>query len=589
MKKYLSMLLVLTMLVTLFAGCAPGEDTPTNTADTDITATPAPDNSAPDSSAPVQEDSPYNFAAGNFPKDERGIATEHYTYELPLTTTDEVLTVWMNLYSPQYVPAEGYQAMALPAKDRELTGVNIEYTLVTTDSRRTNFSVLRAADDFNDIMCYAANLYGGAETDIITEGYFVNLYDYRDYCPNYMYLVANHDPSDVDTYDKVFLAEDMVASMYIIYANPVINGAHFVRGDWMDEMGVDASDIVTWDDLYELLVRVKAEYETCEYPFGLTNTIDMLNCYDFTSYDNLSYLAADYLGPYYLVDGKATFAHINETDRSFVKELHRFMDAGLISPNWTAHTGGSSYRTMADNGETFYYFMTCADSQSSRFTNVDADCYWQLLGNPLRTEDQQLKVATKLSRTLGTCYNIASTCENIELAVTWCDWCFSLEGGELWSYGLEGECWEYDENGNRVASELILNEPNGLSVTWAINFYAGYTGGTAFLFYNRRNFMDPTTGADAWDVAMDILAWNQEHYDGSGTFPAGARLSDDDQELVNSLSGDVATYIAENYMLFVNQDLDIDSAWGEYIDGLYDIGMQDILDAYQRAYDAYIA
>ena len=49
-------------------------------------ATPAP--------APTEEPSPYNFAAGKYAVNEKGIPLEKYEYELPLTTTDEKFTYW---------------------------------------------------------------------------------------------------------------------------------------------------------------------------------------------------------------------------------------------------------------------------------------------------------------------------------------------------------------------------------------------------------------------------------------------------------------------------------------------------------------
>ena len=592
-KKTLAFILAVLMVVGLFTGCAPesqppdsGDSTPTNTPGTP-SATPG----GNDASGDDTEDSPYKFAKGKFETDERGISTQPYTYEMPLSTTDEVFSCWTTNYTPQYIPEEGFGSMPLPAYDRELTGVNIEYEIVSTSAIQTNFSVLRASDDFRDLMCNGATYYGGLDTDILTEGYFVNLYDYREYIPNYMYLTVHYDPTDTDTYDKVFLADDQVASMWVLYANPVINGGHTVRADWLDELGMSVDDIVTFDDLYDVLMAVKTQIPSCEYPFALPNCIEQLGVYDFSpSYDTQCYVSADRLAPNFLVDGKVTFSHMNDSDREFLRELHRFFDAGLITPDWAAYSSANDYRPLADEGEVFYYFQTCADTVSAKYTNVDPDCEWVYVNNILRTEDQKLRVGSDVTRLLPSCcFNISSKCENIELLATWCDWFFSEEGGDLWSYGIEGYTWEYDSNGNRIATELITNNPDGLSYTWAMCLHAVYMGGMALRFYNKRNFMDPNTGADAWAVAEAILEWNAEHYDKSGHYPAGARLSDDDSDLVNSLSGDVATFMAENYMLFITQDRSLDNDWDDYVAELDSIGMGQIIEAYQRAYDNYIA
>jgi hypothetical protein len=57
---------------------------------------------------------------------------------------------------------------------------------------------------------------------------------------------------------------------------------------------------------------------------------------------------------------------------------------------------------------------------------------------------------------------------------------------------------------------------------------------------------------------------------------------------VNSLSGDLMTYISENYLAFVDGSKPL-SEWDSYEKGLADIGLADFLAIYQEAYDAYKA
>lgn len=581
MRKVFAVLLIIALLTVLFSGCGKNGD-PSPSAQPGQTETPAP--------AQTQEpDSPYKLANGDFPKDERGLATQHYKYEMPLSTTDEVFSMWTTLYTMQYIPEEGYGSMPLPTYDRELTGVNIEYIMVDMNNRQQNFSVIRASDDMSDIMCWAVQYYGGPERALLDEGYFANIYDYRDYAPNYFYLTANADPTDRNTYDRVFLSPTEVASMWVIYANPVINGGYAARGDWLKKMGLSRDSIVTWDDYFEVMKAVRTEYPTCEYPWGMTSTIDLSGMWYFTSFDTVPCVSSTALGPYFILDGKVTFANIGDNDRQFLNELHRFMDEDLLQPNWTHAVTTTDYEARMNVGEVFYTFMTCNDTQSYSATNEDPDCEWIPMGSPLRTPDQILKVSTDVSRILASnTFNFSVKCENLPLLISWCDWLYSPEGGELWSYGLEGHVWEYDESGNRVATELITRNPDGMSYTWACSHYAVYMGAMSLLFYNKRNFMAPGTGAKSWDVAMFILDWRKAHYNGGSNYPSGARLTDEENNVVKGISADVTTYVAENYMLFATQSRDM-SEWDDYVSGVYEIGMQTIIDTYQFAYDRYLA
>jgi hypothetical protein len=101
--------------------------------------------------APTEESSPYHFAAGKFAKDANGFAAEKYDYELPLTTTDELLQYWTTIYTPEYLTTD-YNDSPFPLLVEEQTGVNVEYLMIDGATRAENFSVLLASDELPDIM-----------------------------------------------------------------------------------------------------------------------------------------------------------------------------------------------------------------------------------------------------------------------------------------------------------------------------------------------------------------------------------------------------------------------------------------------------
>ena len=130
MKRALTLLLAVLFVVALFSGCNgnSGNTPATQAPATQAPATQAPATQAPATQAPATEApeatpeptpepepaSPYNFAAGKFAADANGLATEKYDYTLPLSTTDEVLTYWGVCYTPQSLPAEGFNSMPFP-------------------------------------------------------------------------------------------------------------------------------------------------------------------------------------------------------------------------------------------------------------------------------------------------------------------------------------------------------------------------------------------------------------------------------------------------------------------------------------------
>jgi hypothetical protein len=186
MKKKLAFILAIALILALFVGCGEtGTTTTTETAEPTAAASSEP--TPEPTPEPTEENSPYNFAIGQYEKNEKGYPTAPYEYELPLTTTDEVLSFWTYTYSPQRIPEEGYGFMPQALQREELTGVNIEYVLAPTETLKEQYGILLAADDLCDITCGAVALSSDTPEKNLEDGWWVNLYDYMDYCPNYIY------------------------------------------------------------------------------------------------------------------------------------------------------------------------------------------------------------------------------------------------------------------------------------------------------------------------------------------------------------------------------------------------------------------
>jgi ABC-type glycerol-3-phosphate transport system substrate-binding protein len=196
MKKKLALILALVLVLALFAGC--GGTNAGNTGNNAANSTPESSNAANSTdeveATPTEEPSPYNYAAGKYEVNQAGYPTEKYVYELPLSTTGESFTKWTTCYTPQFIPEDGWGAIETWAGVREMTGVTIEYDVVPSDTRKQNFSVLLASDALEDIMDQATYFYSGTPLQAISEGYFVNLIDYTDYMPCYLYEAYTRSP-----------------------------------------------------------------------------------------------------------------------------------------------------------------------------------------------------------------------------------------------------------------------------------------------------------------------------------------------------------------------------------------------------------
>jgi hypothetical protein len=134
-------------------------------------------------------------------------------------------------------------------------------------------------------MNQADNYYPGSIREGVDSGYFANIYDYREYAPNYFFFVFDHD-DDPNLYDQVFLEDDLVPT-FLQFNSRILPayGTVGIRGDWLDEQGIKLDDIDTVDDYTMLGELFKVQYG-CEMAVDLvTNQIDMpmfFTCYDTT-------------------------------------------------------------------------------------------------------------------------------------------------------------------------------------------------------------------------------------------------------------------------------------------------------------------
>lgn len=579
MKRTLCLILAMLLVVSMFAACGPKETTtPDAPVITPGASTDTPDTPDTPDAPPAEEDSPYNLAAGKFKADEKGLALEKYEYELPLTTTDEVFTMWTTSFTPDYLPEGGYQEMEFPRAVYEKTGVNMEYVMVTSDKRQENFSVLLAADDLCDIMVGANSFYpGNFKLGVTEDEYFVNLYDYRQYIPNYIYEALRY-PEDIDTIKKIFNEDELILCFYELKEVLELNSGAFARGDWLEAMGKKNTDIKTFDDIHEMLTFFKTELG-CETPMTIMSTIELPGAYEFVGYD--TYAACSGISTHYVTDGKVYLSNTRDNDRQLMTMINQWYSEGLIDPNWSGYASLQDYDAKLDTGEMGYTSCVRPTAMASHNIYLPEGYGWEAIPKPVLTEGQTLHMGFNIDRIYWGSAAVAASCENIPLVCSWLDYRYSEGGKELYAYGIEGVSWYYDENGDRRITDYILEHPaywSMIMLSYALNSIAEPG------LYVNYNWLIPANA-----VAQKYLEdWDTVPHDNAYVYPTGITFSNEQSETLATYGSDVGTYISENYMAFIDGSKSL-AEWDSYVAELYNIGLNEILAVYQEAYDAYVA
>jgi hypothetical protein len=273
MKRAITLLLAVMFVLALFAGC--GGTNGTGDTGTGDTGTGSSGDTGAAATEEPEEDSPYRFAVGKYEVDENGWPLEKYIYELPLCTTDEVLTNMTTNFTPQYLPEDNYKGVPTYSEAIKMTGVNIEYNIVALSTFSDTLSVNEAANSLDDIIAgFKAFHKGSTLAEAIEDEIVVNLYDYKEYMPNYCWYINHY------SYDDAMMAvvntpsETAWAGFADFYSEPVSATGYFIREDFMEKLGLgNATSFWTFDEFHDILTAIKTQIEGT-FPLLLFANID---------------------------------------------------------------------------------------------------------------------------------------------------------------------------------------------------------------------------------------------------------------------------------------------------------------------------
>lgn len=580
MKRVIVLLLVLLFAVSLFAGCgssnnAADKNGSGNKADAGANQGNVSGNN--DAGNEKEEESPYNLAAGKYALNEDGYPAEKYVYELPLSTTDEVFTMWTTCYSPELIPEEGFGSLPMQSGVREKTGVNIEYNVVSAATRQENFAVNLNSDSLDDIIIQGGYFYtNGTLRQAVEDGYFANLINYKDYMPCYLYENYQAAKTNPDILNYIYYDSETMPIIYGRYKEVNPNMGFYLRQDWLDKLNLGlAEDIKTYDQLTEVMKAFKT-VQPESYPMFMFSTIE-LDSYMFTGYN--TYITGNALANKRVVDGKVQFCGTTDDCGAAMAQLAKWYDEGYVNPNYLSAVAGQSYNDGTADNTTGVFPCLASTIGGTISANVEAD--WQPMPKPLLTENQVIHFGQS---DLGFHYGsaaVSAKCANIPLVVSWIDWWYSDEGSDFTNWGPEGYIWEYNENGERQLTDFILSQQVGTAV--AMSVYLCSFLADACLFDNNRHYAYP--GGEA--ILKSFEVWKIKNYDGTYTFPASIKLSAEDGDRATSIMTDLNTYFTEQIYLFVDGSRPI-SEWKSFQSELDSFGLSEVVAIWQAEYDKYI-
>ena len=548
MKKILAMILALTMILSLAAcGSAPAEEPK---------ATEAP--AAPATQPAVQEP----VVSEPLKNADR--------YPLQSTKTFDVV-------AGSDIFGDDGETVITKAMEKA-TGVDVAWSYMTAEQVQL---ALTGKDLPDAIFLYDKILDKATMYEYGQGGYFVNFMDYLDIMPNFS-AVIEANPEIL----KVVQNED--GSVYSLPTLTVTstssNNLLYYRTDMMKEIGWEKAPATT-DEFLQYVKDLQAHYGKDDPDFIAVNayaanrmgwSTKRIMSYFFPAFGELvlTELTVDSQGKVVLGASTEQYKHLLE----FMNEL---WESGAFNTNIYSQEATASQALAAGN---HVAIVTDHNGHTPEgYANMG-------ILAPLTSEYYTTQHWYKApSRSWGRINAISTQCEDIETMVKWFDAWYAPATDPLNAegtlYGITPWLGEIGVDHDLDAATNIMTElpHEGIemgkflaSESFQTALYCGYEGGL-FPFSAA-----PTAGVGVkgQGTIKNLWPYAETPFDLNTLV-----LTQDETDTYNDTFTDINAYIVESTAKFITGEADIATDWDSYIKDLEKMGLQDILDVYQAAYD----
>lgn len=582
-SRILAMLLALALMLSLMAACGDGAASsapaasapeasvqePAGTPEATPEAPEAPEAPASDAESSTVEAQPQT----SWPENPLG------NVELPLTEDPVTVSMWMGINPNVLKITEDIDNdCAIWHELADRTGVNLVWTPVNPDTEGEKFNLMVASDDLADIISNATTLYTNGGEAAIADEVLIDTLPYLtpELTPQICKLMEQYPDAIPDALtDSGWLAGMPQLSMQ---TEATQTFGPQIRQDWLDDLGLEAPE--TYDELHDVLKAFKDE-KGADAALALNYAATGINNGLVQGY-GINGLVADAAmsEPYYQIDDKLMYGPIQPEFKEYLTMVHDWYQEGLIWQDFMSYSDFQNPPTdiiLTDRCGVFYGEVTFM----ATLKNTSDDPNFRLVAIPdfVKNQGDTIPFKEERSYTAATPWSISAQCEYPELLMQWCNYMYTDEGALLCNYGIEGESFEFNENHVPVFTDLVLNNPEGMSTTVALFMYCLDRGP----FY-RDETREQSGYTEDQKAASEIWQSNLSVGRGIGS----TMLNTEESDKVNQYYGDIKTHIEENVLNFITGQRDL-SEFDAFVTEVEDMGIDEVTACYQDAYERYLS
>jgi len=481
---------------------------------------------------------------------------------------------------------------------RNRLGINLEANFTETDWP-TQRTLMFAGNELPD-MLFNASMSVSDVNNYGSQGYLLDFNAYRDIMPNmvaafeqFPELEAFLTTEDGHIYGMTQLRSDMTDRLM----------RTFVNRNWLANLDMEAP--ATLDELYDVLVAFKEQDAngngdtTDEIPFlwdlggyqgGERTILDAFGIYP-AGWGGFTYiLQAD-------ENNQVQLANISDNYKEFLKFMRKLYEEGLMEQE--AFTLAGDVATARAKEDRYGFFGCGSAPFVLTQTDISSDKNWIGVAG-LESEYNPDKGVSIISPVVNNIALVASAdTEYPEEIARFVDYFFSEEGMFAGAIGYEGQGWDWNENEALGVKVPKWRVPEGYASAEeyrykgsvfnnCLNMHESNLDRVALFEVPVETLQKDEVMTEFGWAALVAAAYRSEGITDKAAYPIVA-YTNEENDRRSTLVTDVANYIAQMRAEFITGQTDIDAGWETYVNTVNQMGMSQLLEIEQAAYDRYLA
>lgn len=447
---------------------------------------------------------------------------------------------------------------------QEQMGATIEFEHPTTGGGSEQFNLMLASGELPDIIDHYWTDFPGGPEKAIKDGYIIALNDYIDaYAPNFKKYMEEHPD----------LKKDIMTDNGTIYMFPYINcvystGGLIIRQDWLDDLNMSMPETI--DEWHDVLLAFK-EKKGATAP--LSSTTQPFRTGAFSGVYNL-------LLDFYRDGDTVKYGYYEDSYKDFLTTMNQWYKEGLLDGNFATLDNNTITANMLNGASGVTYGGITGGIGKFNQSKADDPTYKVVAApNPTSEKGKIPEFGQYVREVTVFGSAVSASCKDIELAVRAIDYLYSEEGIMLNNYGVEGESYTMVD-GKPVFTDLIMNNPDGLTMGQALSRYA-----KPYNSYNSVQVLDAyeqTLTTDEMKEAYKIWGNTNEKEHMLGVlFP-----TEEETSKISEIQNAISTYVEEMLIKFIYGTEPL-SNFDTYKANLKQMGVEELIQMKQAAYERY--